>query len=109
VRTVRIGPIKYGRTYGVRCLPRQEAPVSIQFDVNNRVATIWMDNEILHANVSLDIGPINSSYGALSFSSGANAKSYIWIDDVEVNFLDSGPGAQSQDSERRSMETFILR
>jgi RHS repeat-associated protein len=73
--------------------------ISVQFDVDNRIATIWMDNEILHDSVSLDIAPIHASYGAISISSDADARSRIRIDDVEVNISEPEFEIQNEDSE----------
>jgi RHS repeat-associated protein len=72
--------------------------IKAQFDLDNRIATIWMDNEILYDNVSLNIEPIHASYGALSFSSDASTRSSIRIDDVEVNISDPELKLQAEDA-----------
>ncbi|MBE3141939.1 MAG: choice-of-anchor D domain-containing protein, partial [Thermoplasmata archaeon] len=73
--------------------------IRVQFDVDNRIATIWMDNEILHDSVSLDIVPIHASYGAISISSDASARSRVRIDDVEVNISDPESELRNEDDE----------
>ena len=73
--------------------------INVQFEMNSRVATIWMDNEVLYANVPLNVGPITASYGTISISSNANANSGIWIDDVEVKVSDPENDFHNQDSE----------
>lgn len=72
--------------------------IKAQFDLDNRMATVWMDNEILYNNVPLDIKPIHASYGAVSISSAASTRSNIRIDDVEVNIADPELKLQAEDA-----------
>jgi len=59
----------------------------VQFDLNSRLASIWMDNELLVDFISLKIGPTTASYGVISVSGDAGSASRIRIEDVEVKLL----------------------
>ena len=73
--------------------------VRIHFDLNNYSGSAWMDDRIIVENTPLSMSLNADSASVISMSCGAEIPVKIWVEDLEVKYLDLNLKPQNEEDE----------